>query len=239
MKCLPHLPNIKYYDADNMSVETHEKFLQWYQENQHYPFNLERELLTYCRSDIDILLKACWKFHKLYMQITGIEHPVNPFDYVTIASLCMGTFRAKFLPLLKNNASNACSHKNWECQCQWNHARKLNGDASLEILDTSGKWVIPEDNEILTSKFFRSPVGLILPHRYGRRDNYSKQCIQWIKCMEKERNIQIQNGNTREGEKIVKYYDHFNCKRHYKLDGYYVDEYRRDHALEFNGSWYH
>ena len=34
------------------------------------------------------------------------------------------------------------------------HARKLNGDASLEILDTSGKWVIPEDNEILISKFF-------------------------------------------------------------------------------------
>ena len=57
--------------------------------------------------------------------------------------------------------------------------------------------------------------------------------------MEKEKNIQIQNGNTREGEKIVKYYDHFNHKRHYKLDGYYIDEYGRDHALEFNGCWCH
>ena len=135
------------------------------------------------------------------MQITGPEHPVDPFNYVTIASLCVGTFRAKFLPkewrmLLKYNASNACFHKSWECQCQWNHARKLNGDASLEILDTSGKWVTPEDNEILISKFFRSPMDLIPPHGYGRRDNYSKQCIQWIKCMEKERNIQIQNVNT-------------------------------------------
>ena len=37
----------------------------------------------------------------------------------------------------------------------------------------------------------------------------------------------------------MKYYDHFNRKRHYRLDGYYVDEYRRDHALEFNGCWYH
>ena len=34
----------------------------------------------------------------------------------------------------------------------------VNGDASLEILDTFGKWVIPEDNEILISKLFRSPV---------------------------------------------------------------------------------
>ena len=129
MKCLPHLPNIKYYDADNMSVEKCEEFLEWYQENQHCPFNLEHELLMYCRSNVDILLKACWKFHKLYMQITGPEHPIDPFSYVTIASLCMGTFRAKFLPkewgiLLKNNASNACSHKSWECQCWWNHVRK-------------------------------------------------------------------------------------------------------------------
>ena len=51
--------------------------------------------------------------------------------------------------------------------------RKQNGDAPLEILDTSEKWVIPENDEILISKFVRSPVGLIPPHGYGRRDNYS------------------------------------------------------------------
>ena len=46
MKCLPHLPDIKDYDADNMSMEKHEEFLEWHQENQHYPFILECELLT-------------------------------------------------------------------------------------------------------------------------------------------------------------------------------------------------
>ena len=88
---------------DNMSVERCEEFLQWYQENQHYSFNLECELLMYCRSDVDILLKACWKFCKLYMQITGPEHPIDPFSYVTIASLCMGKIRAKIFTQREEN----------------------------------------------------------------------------------------------------------------------------------------
>ena len=45
-----------------------------------------------------ILLNACWKFRKLYMESTGPDNPIDPFDYITIASLCMGTFRANFLP---------------------------------------------------------------------------------------------------------------------------------------------
>ena len=28
----------------------------------------------------------------------GPNNPIDPFDYITITSLCMGTFRAKFLP---------------------------------------------------------------------------------------------------------------------------------------------
>ena len=32
------------------------------------------------------------------MESTGPDNPIDPFDYITIASLCMGTFRAKFLP---------------------------------------------------------------------------------------------------------------------------------------------
>ena len=47
------------------------------------------------------------------MEITGPEYPVDPFDYLTITSLCMGTFRAKFLPeewgILLKNALNGCT----------------------------------------------------------------------------------------------------------------------------------
>ena len=60
-------------------------------------------------------------------------------------------------------------HKSWECKCQWNYMRKCNGDAPLEILHISGEWVIPKANNVLISRFVRSPVGLIPPHGYGRR----------------------------------------------------------------------
>ena len=67
------------------------------QKNKHLPFDYNRELLMYCQSKIDILLKACWKFRELFMQSTGPNNPVDPFDYTTIMPICMGTFRAKCL----------------------------------------------------------------------------------------------------------------------------------------------
>ena len=97
-KFLPHLPPLQYYDVDNMNIEKHEKVLIWYENNKHKYFDFYEELLKYCRSDIDILLNACWKFRKLYMESMGPDNPIDPFDYITIPSLCMGTFRAKFLP---------------------------------------------------------------------------------------------------------------------------------------------
>ena len=97
-KFLPHLPPSQYYDVDNMNIEKREKFLIWYENNKHKCFDFYEELLKYCRSDVDILLNSCWKFRKLYMESTGPDNPIDPFDYTTIASLCMGTFRAKFLP---------------------------------------------------------------------------------------------------------------------------------------------
>ena len=32
------------------------------------------------------------------MESMGPDNLIDPFDYITIASLCMGMFRAKFLP---------------------------------------------------------------------------------------------------------------------------------------------
>ena len=84
----------------------------------------------YCQSDIDILLKACWKFRELFMHSTRPDNPVDPFDYTTIASIGMGMFRANCLPkewevLLKTNASPKCTHHCWICKCVSIHARKI------------------------------------------------------------------------------------------------------------------
>lgn len=120
---LVHLPDISYYDTDNRTAEKHDEFLLWYEENRHCTFDLQHELLLYCR-----FLPEVW----------GI--------------------------LLKKNALNGCTHESWECKCQWNYMRKCNGDVPLEILHTSGEWVIPKANNVLISRFVTSPVGLIPPH---------------------------------------------------------------------------
>ena len=129
-KHLTRLPDPSCYDVDNMHKEARDKFLQWYETHWQDPFDMDRELLEYCRSDMDILLNACWKFRKLFRDITGPHHPINSFDYITIASLCMGTFCAKFLPkewvvLYKKDAREKCMHRIWDCKCPWVKARKL------------------------------------------------------------------------------------------------------------------
>ena len=111
---LPHLPDASFYNPDNMSCKKRDEFLLWYEKNKHFHFDYHRELLMYCQSNVDILLKACWKFRELFVHSTGPDNPVDPFNYITIVSICMGTFRAKCLPkewevLLKTNASPNCT----------------------------------------------------------------------------------------------------------------------------------
>ena len=90
-KFLPHLPPLEFYDVDNMNIEKCQQFLIWYENNKHKCFDFYEELLEYRRSDVDILLNACWKFRQLYMESMGPNNPIDPFNYITIASLCMGT----------------------------------------------------------------------------------------------------------------------------------------------------
>ena len=81
-----------------MQNEAWDKFPKWYKIHGEEPFDMDRELLECCHSDVDILLNMCWKFRKLFMDIMGPHHPIDPFDYITIPSLYMGTFCTKFLP---------------------------------------------------------------------------------------------------------------------------------------------
>ena len=103
LKFLPHLPPIKFYNVNNMNIEKREQFLIWNENNTHKCLDFYKELLKYCRSDVDILLNACWKFRQLYMESTGPDNPIDPFYYITITSLYMGMLRAKVLPEKKGN----------------------------------------------------------------------------------------------------------------------------------------
>ena len=151
------------------------------------------------------------------MKSMGLHNPIDPFDYITIASLCMGTFRAKFLPkkwkiLTKSKARERCSHNNWECLCKWNEGCKLYGSAPLEMLHSDGTWAVPIDD--LICQFISLPIALLPVHGYVRRDNYSQQAMQWIlseesKMQHVDKSFKIRRAKCFLGEKCVMYRDEF------------------------------
>ena len=110
---LSSLPDKKYYDPDSMSKGRREEFLDWYEQHKNETFDFQKEMKEYCVSDVNILLQACWKFRQMLrnqkgkeeevtvlenlMKVSILKNAVDPFSVITIASVCMGIFRAKFL----------------------------------------------------------------------------------------------------------------------------------------------
>ena len=249
---LPHLPDEAFYDADNMSPSARTAFLQWYKENANQPFDFQEELRDYCRSDVNILLSACWKFRQLVHQVTADiwqGFPLDVFDYITIASVCMAIYRCKFLPenyqiLLQEDAQPQCNHEPWQCVCVWLPGRKIFGDAPLEIF-YKDNWQKVDPTRIVKTSFESSPIALIPPYGYNRSDNQSAQAMTWLKSYESEYNSQhekkiaIQTCQSIFGEKAILWVDGRN-KITYRVDGYFVDpETKKHHILEYNGCWFH
>lgn len=61
-----------------MSARDRQDFLTWYDEKRERDeiFDFAKEILEYCRSDVDILRQACLKFREILMNITGKEEVV-------------------------------------------------------------------------------------------------------------------------------------------------------------------
>ena len=176
---LLQLPDIKYYDPDSMSKDRRNEFLDWYKIHKNDEFDFQKEMQEYCISDVDILLQACWKFRQLLKSQTGEEcqiedleniitktirkNAVDSFSFLTIASVCMEIFRAKFLTetwavLIKEQCKGNCKHDR-KCVCEWIEGRKLDASSPLEIL-WEGKWeprskfnVIKEEIQEVSNRF--------------------------------------------------------------------------------------
>ncbi|GBN72881.1 hypothetical protein AVEN_272306-1 [Araneus ventricosus] len=86
-------PDVKYFSPDQMSSKARIEFLGWYEAQKGGNFDFQAEMLSYCRSDVDILRRCCIEFRKQFIEIADVD----PSCYVTIASACMTTFRAKHL----------------------------------------------------------------------------------------------------------------------------------------------
>jgi hypothetical protein len=84
-----------------MSVDEGKKFLEWHKKQENIVFDFENEIRAYCKSDVDILTKACLKFRKLFIEITKTssdDEGVDPFiQCLTMPAACHFVFRRNFM----------------------------------------------------------------------------------------------------------------------------------------------
>ena len=91
------------YGVNYMKPEAREKFMTWHQEqvDNNYVFDFQKEILKYCRSDVDILAECCKLYREMFKKATDTgndETGIDPFDTATtIAAYCMQVYRTKFL----------------------------------------------------------------------------------------------------------------------------------------------
>ena len=84
------------YGVNSMKPAEREAFITWHQEQveNNYVFDFRKEIIKYCRSDVDILAKCCLQYREMFKDITDID----PFDKATtIASYCQQVYCTNFL----------------------------------------------------------------------------------------------------------------------------------------------
>ena len=101
---LPNYPPKELFCPDNMPGCFSEKtgelsggikdFETWYESIKDQPFDLLKELLEYCISDVTILKEACLRFRKDFMSETKID----PFiTNITLSQVCMDFYKSTYL----------------------------------------------------------------------------------------------------------------------------------------------
>lgn len=147
-------------------------------------FNFQDEILKYCHSDVDILRRGCIAFRNTVLQATTIEIPsvqpddtlsttttdgVDPFDYVTITSVCMGIYKTLFF---KHNIEVEITK---DQTSTWLAVKEFEGVA-LSDLER-------EDNAVVGKRRLKSPIAVVPSQGYFSKENYSKISIEWLECL--------------------------------------------------------
>jgi hypothetical protein len=92
----PYLP-LEYYKPGSMKPDHRDQFLTWYHEqvNANKIFDFQKEMETYCISDVDILRRGCGEFMKQLLD----SDDINPFtEATTLAQACNKAWRKNSMP---------------------------------------------------------------------------------------------------------------------------------------------
>ncbi len=59
-------PDTYFYGLALMKADKRDAFYIWYSQQSGKVFNLEEELLRYCRSDVYVLMAGCLRFEEMF-----------------------------------------------------------------------------------------------------------------------------------------------------------------------------
>ncbi|XP_069109808.1 uncharacterized protein [Argopecten irradians] len=243
-------PAPHYYGCDYMSDGERDEFMRWYQGKTDTLFDFKKEIMTYCRSDVDILRQACMKFRNLLIDITGtidknltedgeiredLVGSMDPFNEVTIAGVCAKVFRTKFLT------------EKWKVKLRkddevskWLNATLQEGKMTVELEGVSidGNRLQDLDYIIEESRFVSSPLAQVPSQGYVARDQFSEISIKWLEWVMEEsgrRGAPLYIRHALNGGEVVL------PGTRYRLDGYESpsEKYPSGIAYEFHGCYWH
>ena len=78
------VPALDYYMPETLAPKDRQALETWHQQQRDQVFDFQKELVTYCQSDVRLLKQGCLTFKRLFETLTGF----NPFEHITIASAC-------------------------------------------------------------------------------------------------------------------------------------------------------
>ena len=105
------IPCQNKYGVNFMKPGEREAFIAWHDEQvaNNYRYDFRKEIIKYCRSDVDILRKCCLLYREMFRKETDID----PFNKaLTIASYCQEVYRTNFLK--KDTIAVFNNHRQWK-----------------------------------------------------------------------------------------------------------------------------
>lgn len=214
-------PPLDMYCMGHLNAADKENFKQWHAAQTGKSFDLQAEMLAYCRLDVVILRLACMRFRQLFLDITTVTDVdgtvtgfVDPFAHVTIASACMQIYRVNFIT----------EHYDLEL------SDLRSGPGTYK----SGQWYLNDEPidpcDIVSKAFLSSSLAQIPAQGYVRNSNHSSKSIAWLEWQSIKLGREIIHARNK-GEKVL----HCGTRR-YLADGY--DE-QTNTVFEFHGCRYH
>ena len=146
-----NIPNISYYSVDDMSIEKSMLCKAWHTQQQQTIFDFQKEIVEYCKSDVDILHQACKKYRNIFVELEEID----PFQYITLPQTTFEIYRTTYMPKnsigVNNHTSDNQSRVAFEWmyymeqvhKCKIHSARDYGGEVRVNLI---------RDNQLISKK---------------------------------------------------------------------------------------